>query len=69
MKVMLYINAIENLYFSSTNNVGKLPVVVNQINFIYTVWFSSCFREEVMQTSEIMLIKYLLVCTTMHEFL
>ena len=32
MKVMLYINV--NLYFSSTNNVGKLPVVVNQINFI-----------------------------------
>lgn len=35
MKVMLYINVIENLYFSSTNNkVGKLPVVVNQIDFI-----------------------------------
>lgn len=34
MKVMLYINAIENLYFSSTNNVGNLPAVVNQINFI-----------------------------------
>lgn len=35
MKVMLYINAIENLYFSSTNNkVGRLPVVVNQIDFI-----------------------------------
>ena len=31
--------------------------------------YSSCFREEVMQTSEIMLIKYLLVCKTMHEFL
>lgn len=35
MRVMLYINAIENLYFSSTNDkVGKLPVVVNQIDFI-----------------------------------
>lgn len=29
MKVMLYINVIENLYFFSMNNVGKFLVVVN----------------------------------------